>query len=105
MDENKTMEMEMMDSEKETTFTEENYESSKGGSLATMLVGAALVGTGLVAGKVIGAIKEKKKANANKPKKKLRLMWVEETPEEVVEETVEEEIPEEEPDTDKESEN
>lgn len=105
MDENKTMEMEMMDSEKET-FTEDNYESSKGGgSLATMIVGAALVGTGLVAGKVIGAIKEKKKANANKPKKKLRLMWVEETPEEVVEETVEEEIPEEEPDTDKESEN
>lgn len=103
MEESKTMEMEMMDSEKET-FTEDNYESSKGGSLATMLVGAALVGTGLVAGKVIGAIKEKKKANANKPKKKLRLMWVEETPEEVAEDEFEE-IPEEEPDTDKESEN
>ena len=91
MEENKAMEMELVES------NETNVESESGGGLVTLIVGAGLLAAGAAIGKFIGS---KKKDKEDKPKKKRRLKWVEvdeteEIPEEVVEEMDENPDPEE----------
>lgn len=76
MNENEVREMETIESENTNTYDE--CESSGGGSLATVLVGAALFAGGVAVSKIAGAIKNRKKDD--KPKKKRKKFvcgWVE----------------------------
>lgn len=74
MNENEVREMETIESENTNTYDE--CESSGGGSLATVLVGAALFAGGVAVSKIAGAIKNRKKDDKPKKKRK-KLMWVE----------------------------
>ena len=91
--------------ENEVTCEENNsYEvvttssDGNGVSLTKLLVGATLVGAGVLASKAINVVKGKKKQKDNEePKKKVRkkLMWVEvpeEETDEIVEELVDDEV-------------
>lgn len=106
----KTMSNEFM--ENEVTYEENNTNEvvttssdGNGVSLTKLLVGATLVGAGVLASKAINVVKGKKKQKDNEePKKKVRkkLMWVE-VPEEETTEVVDGEVVDEEVKTEEEN--